>query len=168
MRRCGNTVSSPEIRFQASLTSLPRYNPIMRRTLIAYVLLLALGVQSLFGGTGVVVCLGGGHEHGPAEIDHCESVCSHDSSWPIPLPAGDHDDDCGCEDLELQVSELPTLPRTDFAAPDVVVVAHAASWGIIVADAGLGRRGPPLRPPPWFDPSGEQRLKLVSSVVLTI
>lgn len=141
----------------------------MRRVLITHILLLAFGVQALVGGTGiVVVCLGGGHEHGPTETDHCESVCTHDSTWPIPFPVDDHDDDCGCQDVEFQISELPTLPRVDLGAPDVVVVARATDWGIVVVEAGLGRRGPPLPPPLWFDPAGEQRIKLVSSVVLTI
>lgn len=141
----------------------------MRRALIAHILLLAIGVQAMLGGTGaVVVCLGGGHEHGPTEADHCESACTHDSSWPIPVPVDDHDDDCGCTDVEFQISELPTLPRIDLSAPDVVVVALAIDRGVVLVDSGLGRRGPPYPPPTWLDPALEQRIKLVSSVVLTI
>ncbi len=76
-------------------------------------LLLAFGLNSLVGATGgiVVICLDGGHEHGPAETDHCESVFSHSGTLPIPFPADDHDDDCGCTDVKLDVPELPTLPR---------------------------------------------------------
>ena len=142
----------------------------MRRAVIAHILLLAFGLNSLVGATGgiVVVCLGGGHEHGPADIDHCQSACSHSGSFPIPFPADDHDDDCGCTDVELDVPELPTLPRIHQVALGVVTVAPAPDWGVVVIEAGLGRRGPPLPPPPWFDPAGEQRIEFVSSVVLTI
>ena len=140
----------------------------MRWALIAHILLLAFGVQALLGGTGVVVCLGGGHEHGPNETDHCQSACTHDSAWPIPIPVDDHDDECGCKDVELQISEVPTLPRIDLGAPDVVVVASASDWGVVLVDSGLGRRGPPHLPPSWFDPAREQRIKLVSSFILTI
>jgi len=142
----------------------------MRRTVIAHILLIAFGVQVLLGGTGgVVVCLGG-HEHGPVETGHCESFCSHDSAWPIPLPENDrdHDENCGCTDVEFEVSELPILPRVDHGAPDDLTAAPAPDWGVFVAGAGLCRRGPPSPPPPWFDPAREQRIELVLSVVLTI
>ena len=140
----------------------------MRRALIAHILLLVFGIQALLGGSGaVVVCLGGGHEHGPTEAAHCESACTHDSSWPIPIPADDHDDDCGCTDVEFEISELPTLPRVDLGAPEVIVVASTSDYGPLFVKSGLGRE-PPLPPPPWFDPSGVQRIKLLSSFVLTI
>ena len=141
----------------------------MSRALITHILLIAFGVQALLAGTGgLMLCLGGGHEHGPSESDHCFSACAHESAWPIPFPADHQDGDCRCNDVELQISELPTLPRIDLGTVDIVVIAPAIDWGVVLVDSGLGRRGPPLPPPAWFDPAGEQRLKLVSSVVLTI
>lgn len=142
----------------------------MRRAVIAHILLLAFGLNSLVGATGgiVVVCLGGGHEHGPADIDHCESACVHSSALPFPFQADNHNDNCGCTDVELDAPEVPTLPRIHQGAWDVVAVAPAPDWGVVVIEAGLGRRGPPLRQPPWFNPAGEQRIEFVSSVVLTI
>lgn len=148
---------------------LARYTSTMRRAMIAPILLLTFGIQVLLGGTGsVVVCIGGGHEHGPTDADHCASACSHDTAWPIPMPTDEPHDDCACRDIELQISATPTLPRIDLGVQEVFTVDPEVDWSVVLAESGLGRRGPPLPPPDWFDPSGEQRIKLVSSTVLNI
>lgn len=121
------------------------------------------------GGAGgvAVLCFGGGHQHAPTESDHCESSCGHDTSWPLPVPAGEHEHDCGCLDVEISTAELLTLPRSDGGGDVQPAAVSSPSWGVILAETGLGRRGPPV-PPDWFDPGREHRLAIVASVRLTI
>ena len=136
---------------------------------LAILLIAIIALHALVGGAGgmAVLCLGGGHQHAPAESDHCESACGHDSSWPLPVPADEHEHDCGCTDIELAVAELLTLPRGDDGSSFTPVVVPVPAWGVVLAETGLGRRGPP-RSPPWFDPGGVHRLAIVASVRLTI
>jgi len=136
---------------------------------IAILLTAIIAFHALAGGArGVMVfCLGGGHQHAPAESDHCESSCSHDASWPLPVPAGEFEHDCECTDVEITTAELLTLPRTDGGSDLPHVVVSLPSWGVVLAETGLGRRGPPM-PPSWFDPGGAHRLAIVASVRLTI
>lgn len=141
----------------------------MRCRPLAILLTAIIAFHALAGGAGrmVVLCLGGGHEHAPAETEHCESACGHDSSWPLPVPAGEHEHDCGCTDVEITTAELLTLPRRDGGSDSPPAIVSSPSWGVILAETGLGRRGPPM-PPPWFDPGGVHRLAIVASVRLTI
>lgn len=136
---------------------------------LAILLTAIIAFHTLTGGSGgvAVLCFGGGHQHAPAESDHCASSCSHDASWPIPLPAGEHEHDCGCTDVEITTAELLTLPRSDGGSDSPPAIVSSPSWGVILAETGLGRRGPPM-PPPWFDPGGVHRLAIVASVRLTI
>lgn len=126
-------------------------------------------IHTLFGGSGgmAVLCLGGGHEHGPTEIEHCESACIHGSWWLQPAPPGEHAHECACADVELRLAELLTLPRGDDECKFLPAVVSTPAWGLLIADSGLGRRGPPI-PPPWFDPRRAQCLKIVASVRLII
>lgn len=128
-----------------------------------------IAFHALFGGAGdvAVLCFGGGHQHGPAETEHCESACEHGTSCHLPIPAGDHEHECGCTDVEFAVAELISLPRGDDGSASLLIALPSSAWGIVVHEAGLGRRGPPM-PPTWFDPSGDQRLAIVASVVLTL
>lgn len=134
-------------------------------------LLLALVVtQASFGGvSGVLsVCFGGGHEHGAADQAHCESVCSHHGDWFLPRLSDDPDHGCECIDVEISVVDLRAIPCTGWGAQaGKIAIALCPDWGIVIADSGLGRRGPPVLPP-WFDPSNELRLELLSGVILTI
>ena len=139
---------------------------------LAILLIAIIAFHALAGGAGgaggmAVLCLGGGHEHAPAETEHCESACGHDSSWPLPVPAGEHEHDCGCTDVEITTAELLTLPRGDGGSDVQPAIVMSPSWGVVLAETGLGRRGPPM-PPRWFDPSGAHRLAIVASVRLTI
>lgn len=136
---------------------------------LAILLTAIIAFHTSFGGAGgvAVLCLGGGHQHAPAESDHCESSCSHDVSWPLPVPVGEHEHDCGCTDVEIATAELLTLPRSDGGSDVPPAIVSSPSWGVVIAEAGLGRRGPPM-PPPWFDPGGVHRLAIVASVRLTI
>ena len=136
---------------------------------LAILLIAIIAFHALAGGAGgmAVLCLGGGHEHAPAETEHCDSACGHDSSWPLPVPAGEHEHDCGCTDVEITTAELLTLPRGDDGSDVPPSIVMSPSWGVVLAETGLGRRGPPM-PPRWFDPSGAHRLAIVASVRLTI
>ena len=136
---------------------------------LAILLTAIIAFHAFAGGAGgmAMLCLGGGHQHAPAESDHCENPCSHDASWPLPVPAGEHEHDCGCTDVEFTTSELLTLPRSDGGSDMPPSIVSAPAWGTILAETGLGRCGPP-RPPPWFDPGEVHRLAIVASVRLTI
>lgn len=128
-----------------------------------------LAFHAVFGGSGgmVILCLGGGHQHISVEAEHCESECSHDTWWPFPAPAGGHEHDCVCTDVELAILELLTLPRSDDGGKVLQAIVISPAWGLVIAEAGLGRRGPPM-PPPWFDPGGAHRLAILSSIRLII
>jgi hypothetical protein len=141
----------------------------MQRSALAILLTAIVAFHAAFGGVAgtAVLCLGGGHQHAPAEAEHCESACSHDAAWPLPVPADQHDRDCNCTDVELAIAELLTLPRGDDRAEVPPAMVSAPAWGVVVAKSGLGRRGPPIRPP-WFDPRGVHRLAIVSSVRLNM
>lgn len=139
----------------------------MNRRSLAILLTVVIAFHAFLGGVGsaAVFCLGHGHEHASVELDRCELACSHDSSWPLPVPADDHD--CDCTDIELVISELMTLLRGDDGSQVVPVAATTPMWGTVVVESGLGRRGPPM-PLPWFDPGGVQRCAIVASVRLII
>ena len=149
--------------------ALGRYTLVVRLHPVTILLTAVVAFHALLGGASgiAVVCLGGGHQHAPAESDHCESSCSHDASWPLPVPGNDHKHECGCTDVELTIVELLTLPRSDGGSDSPPAIVPSPSWGIILAETGLGSRGPPM-PPPWFDPGGVHRLAIVASVRLTI
>jgi len=140
----------------------------MNRLLAIYLAML-VAAHALVGGAGgaAVLCFGGGHHHTPAEESHCQSTCSHDPSWPFSLPADDHDDDCGCTDIEITASELIATLRADHGASHTWDAVLEADWKLVRADAGLNQPGPP-RPPPLLDPGGYQRLAIVASVRMTI
>lgn len=128
-----------------------------------------LAFQTALSGAGgvAVLCLGGGHEHAPAETEHCESACGHEAAWPLPLPADEFEHGCGCTDIELTIPELLTLPRADEVGKVFPTISTPPAWGIVIAQSGLGQRGPPMAQP-GFDPGGLHRLAIVASVRLTI
>lgn len=141
----------------------------MKSRPLAILLIAIIAFHALAGGAGgvAVICFGGGHEHGPAETEHCEVTCSHSTSWPLPVPAEDRDHDCGCTDFKFSTAELVATPRSDLGSSLALAVVPIPAWGIVVTESGLGRRGPPM-PPPWFDPGSSQRLAMVASVRLTL
>lgn len=147
----------------------PRYTQTVKHRPLAILLTAIIAFHALAGGAGsmAVLCLGGGHQHAPAESDHCENSCRHDASWLFSVPAGENEHDCGCTDVEITTPELLTLPRSDSGNDVPPAIVMSPSWGVILAETGLGRRGPPI-PSPWFDPSGVHRLAIVASVRLTI
>ena len=152
-------LSSPDSR--DSVTTVKAPNPTILLTLV-------IGFQAFTAsvlGDMVVMCLGGGHEHSAAEVEHCESACRHGAMLPMPVPDDGHN--CGCVDVELSEGELLALPRHDEGSAPVPVDVPVASWGIILQSSGLGRRGPPPLPR-WFDPGREQHLAIVASVQLTL
>ncbi len=141
----------------------------MRHHPLTILLTAVIASHALLGGLGgsAVLCLGGGHQHAPAEVDQCELGCSHHSSWPLPVPAHEHEHDCDCSDIELAIAELLNVPRGDDSGYAISDTVPEYSLCAVLVESGLGQRGPP-RPPPWFDPGESQRLALVESVRLII
>jgi len=137
---------------------------------LAILLTAIIALHAIAGGAAggmAVLCLGGGHQHAPAESDHCESACGHDSSWPLPVSADEHEHDCGCTDIELAVAELLTLPRGDDGSSFTPAVVPVPAWGVVLAETGLASRGPP-RLLILEDPSRAHQLAIVASFRLTI
>lgn len=141
----------------------------MEKRFLTILLAAIIAFHALAGGVGgvAVLCLGGGHQHAPSEIEHCESACGHDSSWLLPIPADEHEHDCGCTDIELTIAELLTVPRGGDVGTPVLAAVPMPAWGVVIKDSGLGQRGPP-RPPPWLDPGVAHRLAIVASVRLIL
>ncbi len=140
----------------------------MRRTL-AIVLSVFVALHAIAGGAGgmAIFCLGGGHEHSAAEVDHCQSTCGHDAAWPLPVPASDQDHDCGCTDVTLLAHELLALPWSQSVlvpAPEHFTTFDGNS---AVRQSMLGYPGQPT-PPPELCSGIEQRLAIIASTRLTI
>ncbi len=136
---------------------------------LTFLLTAIIAIHALAGSVGstAVLCFGGGHEHRADESKGCEQACGHDASWPLTPPGEDHDRDCGCVDVELAVGELLALPRS---APEPVTAPefqHSSTWGVLIAECGLGRRGPPC-PALGNDPRGAHGLAIMASVRLTL
>lgn len=141
----------------------------MRSTFTTLLLLAAIMIQGVFGSLqgSVLICLGGGHEHGPAEvIEHCELECSHHSEWPTPAVSDEHIDDCDCTDFELGLIVLLTTPPSD--EHDLDGAAIPASVPVIAQHlkATASPRGPPLTA--RDDPGGRQRLAAIRSTRLLV
>ncbi|MDX9911400.1 MAG: hypothetical protein RBS39_06185 [Phycisphaerales bacterium] len=137
----------------------------MRQTL-TLMLAAVVALNALLSGAGGdgVLCLGGGHRHGPEEVPQCASGCGHEASV-LPVRACEHD--CGCIDVEFAVVDVLTHPRIDDGGVVGAAIAPAPAWGVMLVASGMEHRGPPV-PPPWFDPGRAQRLALVSSVCLIL
>ncbi len=93
----------------------------------------------------MAICLGDGHEHGPAEVEaqHCELACAHESDWPAPVPADDGDR-CGCTDIELSLTDLPWA-RT--GTDDGVVLAPPGPAAILTLVPAWAIAPPVVAPP---------------------
>ena len=141
----------------------------MKNRPLAILLIAIIAFHAFAGGAGdaAVLCLGGGHEHAPAEEEQCELACSHDGSVPLPLQAYSSEHDCDCNDIEFTISDLLAMPRSDDGSAISPVMVFAPVWGVVVADSGLGRRGPPMQSH-WIDHGGVHRLEIVTSVRLNI
>jgi hypothetical protein len=145
------------------------YSTPMHRRVLAILLVFTVSVGALLGTchNGLAICLGDGDQHGPDEvIEHCEHTCSHETEWPAPLPADDHDDGCGCTDLDLAIGTLVASVRHD----DPKLPAPAA-LAILFGLADEFAIGPFRDRPPGvltFDPGGARRLIVVRSTRLNI
>ncbi|MDP6890054.1 MAG: hypothetical protein QF471_01885 [Phycisphaerales bacterium] len=141
----------------------------MRSNLTTFVVLAAITLQGVFGSLqgSVVICLGGGHEHQPAEVvEHCELECSHHSEWPTPTTSDEHIDNCGCTDFELGLIVLLATPSNgehefDIAPPSSAITPIAYTITSIATP-----RGPP--PASLDDPGGRQRIAAIRSTRLLI
>ncbi|MHC5003783.1 MAG: hypothetical protein ACYTJ0_11735 [Planctomycetota bacterium] len=137
-------------------------------------IVLAICLKAVAGGHHgyLTICLGGGHEHAPAEADvaSCELACSHESQRPAPVPGdldGHDDDGCECTDIELALLNLLVLPRS---ADDVAVPPATTVVGIV---AIVEATAPPprvraRRPESWHEPGGGHALAVVRSTRLLL
>ncbi len=132
-------------------------------------LCLLIALHAVYGGVGGVgvLCLGGGHEHLPAEdVASCERVCEHGAGRILPAADPASAEDCDCVDAEFSVSEFSSLPRTDECPAPSFELAQVDAWVVTTMGASVSWTGPPT--PAWFDPAGAQRLALVSSTRLLL
>ena len=143
----------------------------MHNRSLAIFLTMLISFQAVYGGLGgaVVLCLGGGHEHEPSETaELCELACGHEDVITGPVSIDDqHGEDCPCVDLEVELVELLSLPRFDCDSMQSVFAQPAPAWIVAELGHGLSWTGPPAMPQ-WFDPSGSQRLAIVSSTRLIL
>lgn len=132
--------------------------------MIAILITFAVVAQSAIGGLHgtLVLCVGG---QDAESVTTTETQCGHDHGTPIQPPTHDHNDDC-CEDVQLTLTELLTLPRLDDTSIDLPAIAPCDAWIVVAIDTGLSWRGPPQ--PPGRDPSRDQCLAIVASTRLTL
>lgn len=135
---------------------------------LPFLLAAVLAVHALYGVAGdvIVMCLGGGHHHGPSESEHCENVCPHDASWVEPFSPESHEDECSCTDIELSLVDLVTrsLSERETEIPESVPqasVPHACVTGFERFIASRSIQLPPV------DVGNAHRLAIVASVRLT-
>lgn len=137
---------------------------------LAIFLIMLIGFQAVYGGLGgvVVLCLGGGHEHQPSEMPAlCELACGHVEGLPGPMPADQHGEGCDCVDIEIELTELLSLPRVDSGSMQTTAVYPTPNWIVTELGHGLSWTGPPGIPQ-WFDPGSAQRLAIVSATRLIL
>ena len=102
---------------------------VLTRSAKLVLLLVLLPQLMLFGGgTRLSLCLGGGHANcADVQIEDCRATCSHDDgAAPGDTPA-DHDEHCGCTDLDLGLSEPVLISRgASEDLPDISVESTGA------------------------------------------
>ncbi len=129
----------------------------------------AILIQGAFGSLqgAAVICLGGGHEHEPAEIvQECEFACSHNTEWPTPAENTDHRDDCECVDIELGPFYLLLTPRINDQETVDLASASPMVWLMpITKICTLEYERPPIQ---LNDPGGAYRLSLIRSTRLIV
>ncbi|MAY73627.1 MAG: hypothetical protein CMJ31_02690 [Phycisphaerae bacterium] len=141
----------------------------MASRLLAILITLSVGFQSLVGGgQGVaVLCFGGGHSHAEVDADHCHDACEHDRGWPLPVRADESESDCGCTDVAVELVDFGTEKRAD-DGPAIEAGSKVAAVVVLAAtaaDRGSLERG---TRPPKYDPGGRHRLAVVSATRLII
>jgi hypothetical protein len=92
----------------------------MPRQLLAILVLSAVCAQALFGGfgSGVAICFGSDHAQCEVEVADesttgCGHSCDHREGLPTPIPneIPDHDQNCPCTDVELELTDLLVVLR---------------------------------------------------------
>lgn len=140
----------------------------MPRATISILLAALMGLHALLGGVrgAEVICLGGGHHHEQSEpVEECHQVCGHDAVRRLVVAEEEHDDRCGCTDVELTVADAWGMLRDGVDdVPAIPVVPVFAQLGERPGEDAM-RRGPP---PHWEDPGGARRLAVIRSVRLLI
>ena len=147
------------------------YTPAVRRDVIVHILLLAIGLQALVGGTAIFVgCHGHDHDRGPSAVGLCEfGHCPHERSAAAGGLDGHehHGEHCDCIDVPATAPALAIPTRIDDAPVHAGLVPRCDERLTLADGADPSPTGPP-RAPPWFDPGREYRLAVVASVRLTI
>ncbi len=122
-------------------------------------------VMGLFGGR--VMCFGSAHDHDVQAVV-CESGCEHESSKPIIAShEQEHDDDCGCSDVDVEDIDL-VKPQSD--RDSVVTVAVAHSDVSVVASQSEVQVTRCLGPPIWIGENhgGASDLRVVRAARLLL
>lgn len=135
--------------------------------LTTFLILIAVTLQGAMGGMqeNVIICMGGGHEHGPTEVvEHCDLECTHHNEWPTPETNDEHRDDCDCTDIELALITLISTPRG--AGHDLYVVPPTVIAILIYEPmfVTLSDRKPYMRD----DPGGKHRIALIRTTRLIV
>lgn len=134
---------------------------------ILFGVLTALNVLLSGSAGGGVVCLGGGHEHEPREVEPCGlAACAHEAG--VLSRRSDHEHEhCDCTDVPISGPAVVVLARSDERSLGEGLVPSPEDRPVCAAGDGAESTGPPTAPP-WFDPGGEHRLAVVASVRLII
>lgn len=133
-------------------------------------LLVAVVTQSLFGGLGLQICLGGGHTHQTACIDSCEQACGHSPGLPTFGTSDDEaHNECGCLDLELAVEAMdearPSHNAVEFFG-GLQLVAIPVSLCVLAELPPKPQQSCVCHPPP--DVGRSQQLAAIASTRLII
>lgn len=132
----------------------------------AILLSLIIALQALVGvhPGGVVLCLGGGHQHTPdTQCQQNDDACGHEAAEVQPIAAAH--DNCGCVDIELTSEELlATLRGGNESVPEALPCVDV--WVVNAVESGLTWRGPPV--PLLSEHAGAYQRAIVASVRLII
>ena len=124
-------------------------------------------LQGTFSGMqeSVIICMGGGHEHGPDEVvDRCELECTHHDDWATTPTSDQHKDDCGCTDIEVA---LITLLSTSRCADNVFYIAPPtviATLNYHTVHTNRANFNPTMKE----DPGGKHRITLIRTTRLIV
>jgi hypothetical protein len=135
--------------------------------LTAFLVLIAITLQGAMAGMqeNVIICMGGGHEHGPTEVvEHCDLECTHHNEWPTPATNDEHRDDCDCADIELALITLISTPRNaghdiHVAPPTAIAILKYEPTLVTLPHRKLNMKD---------DPGGKHRIALIRTTRLIV
>ena len=141
----------------------------MHAPFTTFLVLTAITLQGVFGSLqgSVVICLGGGHQHEPAEVvEHCELACSHHSEWPTPASSDEHIDDCSCTHFELGLIVLLATPTSGERDLGLAAIPAPVITFTLDVHAMSVPRGPPQTA--RDDPGGRLQLAAIRTTRLLV